>query len=107
MDKTRYTLLVKGKQYYIHGHYHEVKDKKYIGEFSHNLYFDNSHYLTFRNLKNITENVFACYLAFYPGDTYYDVEKVRKNAEYARQQMEQRSLNMILKRLVNEEFDWS
>lgn len=107
MDKVRYTLLVKGKQYYIHSHFKE--EKKYIGEFSHNVYFDfdNSHYLTFINVKSITKNLSVSYLAFCPRDTYYDVEKVRKNSQKAIQTMEQRTLNMILKRLVNEEFQWS
>jgi hypothetical protein len=39
---------------------------------------------------------------------YYDVKdficEIKRRAENARQQMEQRSLNMILKRIVNEEF---
>ena len=108
MNKVRYTILVKGKQYYVHSPYKEEKDKKYIGEFSHNVYLENTntYYLTFRNVKNITENVSACYLAFCPRDTYYDVEKVRKNSQMAIQTMEQRSVNMILKRLVNDDFQW-
>jgi hypothetical protein len=106
MDEVRYTILVKNKQYYIQSKCKERKDKKYIGEFSHNLYLDTSYYLTFKNVKSITENVSACYLAFCPRDRYYDVEKVRKNAQRAIQTMEQRSVNMILKRLVNDEFQW-
>ena len=39
-------------------------------------------------------------------DIIYDLEEIRDNAKRARQQMEQRSLNIILKRLVNEEFRW-
>jgi len=43
-------------------------------------------------------------------DYYYDVNpfkyEIKSMAENARQQMEQRSLNMILKKLVNEEFEW-
>ena len=39
-------------------------------------------------------------------DEFYDAEKIRENAQQAIQQMEQRSLNMILKRLINEEFEW-
>ena len=46
-----------------------------------------------------------CYV-FYEEDDYYDPEKIRENAQKARQQMEQRTLNMILKRVVNEEFQW-
>ena len=106
MDKVRYTLLIKGKQYYIQSKCEERKDKKYIGEFSHNVDFGTSYYLTFINVKSITENVSAFYLAFCPRDRYYDVEKVRKNAQRAIQTMEHRSVNIILKRLVNNEFQW-
>jgi hypothetical protein len=106
MNQDRYTILIKGKQYYIHSRCEERKDKKYIGEFSHNVDFGTSYYLTFINVKSITENISACYLAFCPRDRYYDVEKVRKNAQRAVQTMEERSVNMILKRLVNDEFHW-
>jgi hypothetical protein len=40
-------------------------------------------------------------------DEFYDAEKIRERAQSAIQSMEQRSLNIILKRLVNEEFQWS
>jgi hypothetical protein len=40
----------------------------------------------------------------YTNYNYYDYEKV-KNATKAQQNMEQRSLDMILKRLVNENFE--
>ena len=39
-------------------------------------------------------------------DVYYDIEEIRDNAKKAVQSMEQRSLNLILKRLINEEFEW-
>ena len=44
---------------------------------------------------------------FYEDDSYYDPEQIRKNAQIARHQMEERSTNIVLKRLVNEEFQWS
>jgi hypothetical protein len=39
-------------------------------------------------------------------DIFHDVEKVKENSKYAIQNMESRSLDMILKRLVNEHFEW-
>jgi hypothetical protein len=39
-------------------------------------------------------------------DYYYDPEKIRENAQLAKQSMEQRSLDMILKKVVNETFQW-
>lgn len=37
---------------------------------------------------------------------FYDVEEIRDNSIRAKQQMEQRSLRLILKRLINEDFVW-
>jgi hypothetical protein len=39
-------------------------------------------------------------------DRYYDWDKIRYDAQNARNNFEQRALNQILKRLVNEEFEW-
>lgn len=39
-------------------------------------------------------------------DIYYDWDKIRDDAQKARYAFEQRALNQILKRLVNEEFQW-
>lgn len=43
---------------------------------------------------------------FTPNDIVYDLEEIRQNGKRARQSMEQRSLDIILKRLVNENFEW-
>jgi len=47
------------------------------------------------------------YIEFNRDDTFYDVEEIREKAQKAKQQMEDRALNKILKRVVNEEFRWS
>ena len=44
---------------------------------------------------------------FFESDTYYDFNKIRDNANKARNNMEQRALDKILKRIVNEEFQWT
>jgi hypothetical protein len=41
---------------------------------------------------------------FYDGVTY--INKIKDNARKATQQMESRALDQILKRLINEEFQW-
>lgn len=43
---------------------------------------------------------------FTPNDIVYDLDQIRKNGKQARQDMEQRALNIVLKRLVNETFEW-
>ena len=39
-------------------------------------------------------------------DIVYDLEEIKENGQRARQAMEKRSLDMVLKRLVNEHFEW-
>jgi hypothetical protein len=73
--------------------YYKIPGRKYQ-EFVNNIYFicNNKKYI------------------FNECDKYYDVEvficEMKRTGQKARQQMEIRSLNMILKRLVNEEFQW-
>jgi hypothetical protein len=43
---------------------------------------------------------------FTPNDIVYDLEEIMENGKKARQTMEQRALNTILKRIVNENFEW-
>lgn len=43
---------------------------------------------------------------FTPNDIVYDLEEIKENGKRARQDMEQRALNIVLKRLVNENFQW-
>ena len=38
--------------------------------------------------------------------TFHDIEQVKENGKRAIQRMEKRSLDIILKRLVNEHFEW-
>ena len=47
-----------------------------------------------------------CDAFFNPTDTFYDLEEIRENGKNARQSMEKRALDIILKRLVNENFQW-
>ena len=42
----------------------------------------------------------------YESDIFYDIEEIRDNAQKAIQSFEQRSLDLILRRLINEEFEW-
>ncbi len=42
----------------------------------------------------------------YKEDIYYDWDEIKDNARKARAAFEQRALKQILKRLVNEEFQW-
>jgi hypothetical protein len=45
-------------------------------------------------------------IQFMYDDLFYDIEEIRENGQKARQAMEKRSLDKILKKLVNENFEW-
>jgi hypothetical protein len=82
----------------------------YRGEYGkgprHYFLWDVTVYLRNTNITFTRED--EDYLGALSLDTndIYDLQEIRDNAQRARQQMEQRSLNIILKRLVNEEFQW-
>ena len=99
---TPFHELEHGREYYIL-HCNGYTCKKYKGTFDIYRYSRMSGYKdTYAWFHNET------LLDFYTDDDeFYDVEKIRENAERAIQSMEHRSVNMILKRIVNEEFEWS
>ena len=47
------------------------------------------------------------YISINNNDNVYDLDKIKHDAKKAKESFEQRALNMILKKLVNEEFQWS
>jgi hypothetical protein len=54
-----------------------------------------------RNPRKIKPNA-----VFTPNDTVYDLEEIKEKGQKARHDMEHRALNIVLKRLVNETFEW-
>ena len=99
-----YTDLEPGREYYIKTHDYQGYHKEMIfvvHETSENLGL----IMIFRkyptNMMSMTT-----YYSFYEEDYYYDPEEIKKNGQKARQTMEHRTVNMILKRIVNEEFEW-
>ena len=53
-----------------------------------------------------TEPILVQYVTINKNDIVYDLDKIKQDATQARQNMEQRALNTILKGIVNEEFEW-
>jgi hypothetical protein len=45
-------------------------------------------------------------IQFMHWDHFYDLEDIREKGRKAKQAMEQRALDKILKRIVNENFEW-
>ena len=99
-----YKQLVPGKEYYIQAYDTHLYFKGMIFNDYQTAIIDMDpgyHKTTNMNFTRATYRHL-----FYEEDYYYDPEIIRVNAQHARQQMEERSLNMILKRLVNEHFEW-
>jgi len=66
----------------------------------------DSDYVLMRDMtKRRLPGIYYCGFC-YKEDIYYDWDEIRDNARRAREAFEQRVLNQILKRLVNEEFQW-
>ncbi len=83
------------------GYGYNVNDKKYILE----------DVIQRNNPKNIV-SYFICrprnikYAIFASTDIVYDLEEIKENGQKARQTMEQRALDKILKKIVDENFEW-
>jgi hypothetical protein len=77
-----------------HTTYYHMPNREYANSFS-------NYYFTCNNKKYM----------FNDCDYYYEVPlficEIKRNAENAREQMEERALDKVLKKLVNEEFQWS
>lgn len=99
---TSYTDLDWGKEYYIKSYdgkyFKGMKFHDYQTSFKAGLPLFHDVNMIFERSKN--------FYSFHEEDYYYDPEKIRENAQKARQQMESRALNKILKQIVNETFYW-
>ena len=89
-----------GREYFI-----KTNDKLY----KHKLVFNslhcpsNFHYFESESVWFIHRGF---NIEFDRDDTFYDAEEIREKAQKARQQMESRALNQILKGIINETFEW-
>ena len=93
--------LEPGREYFIQRH-----DQLY----KHKLVFNSLHGPSNFHDFGSSEYVWFIHkgfnIEFDRDDTFYDAEEVKKNAQKARQQMECRALNQILKGIINETFEW-
>lgn len=103
--------MIVGKTYAV-----ESKTRLCIGTYIGLVFHDEDYYI----LKDVVQKnkPFVSYVmrkprkikpnaVFGPNDIVYDLEEIRENGKRARQAMEQRALNIVLKRLVNEHFEWA
>ena len=98
-----YRDLIPGKEYYIQAYDTHIYFKGMIfNDYQTAINMD----LGFRKCVNMNFTRTTYRHLFVEEDCYYDPEKIKKTSTLAKQSMEQRALNMILKRLVNEHFEW-
>lgn len=96
---TPFSDLEIGREYYIS----TADGKKYKGIFDE---YECS-YLNDEEMQQFASFVTkSLSYHFLEEDDFYDVQIIKTRAHVARQNMECRALNMILKRVVNEEFQW-
>ena len=103
-----YRALVRGKEYGVvspDGVYKRMKFHEYEAAYRPRLAEEYAKY-TYGLFTPYDHDNHAYYFGGRDVFQYYDREKIRENAQQAREQMETRTVNMILKRLVNEEFQW-
>ena len=53
-----------------------------------------------------SEPIIVNYVSINKNDIIYDLDKIKDHAKKAKETFEKRTLDKILKRLVNEEFQW-
>ena len=58
------------------------------------------------NIKK-SEPIIVNFVSINNNDIVYDLDKIKDNAKKAKEQMEKRALDIVLKGLVNEHFQWS
>ena len=92
-----------GKQYFIERNGQRYKSKS-------KLIFSSLHgprnFHDFGSSESVWFIKNGFHIEFDRDDTFYDTEEIREIAQKARDKMETRSLNMILKKVVNEDFQW-
>lgn len=58
------------------------------------------------NIKLISESILVQFISINKNDIIYDLDKIKKDSTKAKESFEKRCLDQILKRLVNETFEW-
>jgi len=85
------------------GTYHGDVSKRYFPPFI-NLLWDVK--VRIKNKSNKSTPILVRYMSINKSDIIYDLDKIKQSAKKAIDAFEKRTLNIILKQLVNEQFEW-
>lgn len=58
------------------------------------------------NIKKKSEPILVNFVSIHKDDILYDLDKIKQVAKKAKESFEKRALDKILKRLINEHFEW-
>jgi len=105
---TPYDKMVCGRKYFIYQPSTKYFTQSfYKGDFIHLQLQKQQPILYFENVVAIKyETEYLGSGNFGIEEIYYDVEIIKENAKKARQSMEKRALDKILKRLIEPNFKW-
>lgn len=104
-----YEHLVPGKVYYIYQPATKyLKDDYYRGMFVVKTYLYNLDSLVshFEDVSALKPFEYMGYGYFGQKCIYYEADKIKENATIAKQKMEKRALDIVLKSILNEDFIW-
>jgi len=98
---TPYADLIPGKIYYIYQPSTQyLTDAFYRGTFVKK----NNNLLSFLDVSALKPLEYLGDGNFGKTEIYYELDKIKENAKNAREQMEKRSLDLILESILNEDF---
>jgi len=102
---TPYQQLIPGKIYYIYQPATQyLTHDFYKGTFVKKIKFNNNFLTLFKDVSALKPLNYLGEGNFGKTEVYYELDKIKENAKKAREQMEKRSLDMILKHILNEDF---
>ena len=79
----------------------DTKNERFIGIYKGNYKTDKTNFYLVWSVDNKLKSI-----KYYYGIKYYDYDYVRERAKKAKEEMEKRALDIVLKGLVNEHFEW-
>lgn len=100
------TYVVESEYEIFIGTYRGVVNNKYFPPYK-NVLCDVKAIIKNKSKSVMTSNpILVKFISIHKDDIVYDLDKIKQDAKKAKETFEKRALDKILKRLVNEEFQW-
>jgi hypothetical protein len=79
----------------------DTKNERFIGIYKGNYETGKTKFYLVWSVDNNLKSI-----KYYYGIQYYDYDYVRERSKKAKEQMEKRALDIILKQVINDDFTW-